>query len=157
MRKHFAILALFLAFGGCQTVAHNTPSGRPEVKIAAAAERVRPEMINGFIDRGYTVVEDTPYRLVVDRSSTSVMANLLLGSSWNPRVNARISLTIAGIGNETRVVADMNIVTNPGTSFERLTPASNSKDSEEIQLFLTFLKNRVEHPGAPANTFAPAA
>jgi hypothetical protein len=150
-----AVLTLF-GTTACTTVQHATASGRPEVTVNAPADAVRVAFINGFIDRGYTIIEDTPYRLVMDRRSDNVMANVLLGSQWNPQIHARISLTVATLNSKTRVVADLNAVTNPGTAFERLTPMSNSKDSEEIQQFMRGIAAQVEGASAGGSDAVPS-
>lgn len=130
------IVALCAAIAGCQTVQLSTPSQRPEVTVAAPAATVRPILIGEMINHGFRISQDTAYALVMERASQDLMTNVLLGSQWNPTVNARISFAITELDGQTRVVADIFAVTNPGTAFEQLTPFNNSKDAVDFQFFL---------------------
>lgn len=140
------LLASMLAgtLAACQAVRHDTASGRPEVTIAADKEAVRAVLIDAMIDRGFLIVDDTPYRLVMDRSSDNALANALLGSRWNPTVHARAAMSLTETAGATRIVASLDVVTNPGTAYERLTPFSNSRDAAEFQTFLQTVAARVE-------------
>lgn len=132
------LMAVFiLALAGCQTAQPlATASGRPEVSISAPASQVHAALVGAAMNRGYTIRQDSQYLLVVEKPSQNFMANVLLGSQFNPVVNARMSIAIAEIGGATRVVVDMAIIQNPGSGFERALPANNSKDAPVIQAWL---------------------
>ncbi|MBA5777189.1 hypothetical protein H2509_08625 [Stappia sp. F7233] len=139
MKKILASLAIAFALVACQGVQHNTASGRPEVTTRKSVEVVKNSAINELINHGYAVTADTPYSMTFEKPVENPVAAALLGSQWNSVPNARIRLTFAKVPAGTRVVADLAFVTNPGTGFERLTPANNNPDSVKIQEWLAAL------------------
>lgn len=123
---------LLLALAGCQSTQLTTPSGRPEATYSAPASVVRPVLVNVLVNNGFTIKKDSEYSLVVERRSTDLLVNVLLGSQWNPTTNSRLTLAVTEVNGQTRVVADMHVVTNPGTGFERLTPVGDNKANQEV-------------------------
>src|SRR5690606_37312044 len=123
--KIFAIALALLALSGCQTVQHATPSGRPEVTIRAPANNVKLAYIGTLTNLGYSMIRDTNYQIVMEKPVDNFMANLLMGSEYDPTVEARITATFLELGNQTRVTTDMGIVRNGGSAFEAVTPFNN--------------------------------
>lgn len=97
-----------------------------------------------MLNRGYNLTQDNQFTVSFDRPVENVLAAAMLGSSYDGTPNARVTYTIVEANGATRVIADMAIVTNPGSSFERRTPMSNSQDSVKIQEFLNGLKRSIE-------------
>ena len=65
----------------------------------------------------------------------------MLGSRYDSTPNARITYTFA-VGTDTiRIVADLAIITNPGSAFERRMEMNNAKDSMEFQEMLNQLRD----------------
>ncbi|MBB5053047.1 hypothetical protein HNQ36_003038 [Afipia massiliensis] len=132
---------------------HQTASGKPEVVLQnASVDAVKSELINNMINGGYRVTKDTSYELSFDKPVQNIAAAALLGSRYDAQPNARVTYTIASMGPNIRVVADLAVITNPGSSFERRTEFNNSQDSAQIQAMLDNLKLFVDpnSPGAIA-------
>ena len=145
---HLALLpALILLVSACATpVAHHTPSGKPEVTIFSTdGELIKNLVISEMIDRGYSVSSEREYSIAFDRPVDNVFAAALLGSQYNSTPNARITYTVVRTPNgHSRVVATLQVVTNPGSSHERYTDASGNRDSVEIQALLDRVRDRIE-------------
>jgi len=142
MRKSsLAFVALMLALGACQTASEApplvTPSMRPEVTVAAPAATVRSTILSDLLNKGYTIHSDGPDVLVLDKKSDNILVNVLMGSRWNPIVDARITFAFAEINGQTRTVADLAVVTNPGTGFEQVTPVEANDALQKVQEYLT--------------------
>lgn len=137
------VLLLVLGLAACQTdEASNlpdiaTPSGKPEgiIKNANAGD-VKATLLNFMLSKGYTVTSDTGSTLQVDKPADSLAASLVYGSQMNSTPNARIVFTFVQVGSDTRVVADMMIVTNPGTAFEQRTELNQTSDAKELNQIL---------------------
>ncbi|MEM1040917.1 MAG: hypothetical protein AAGI12_15765 [Pseudomonadota bacterium] len=56
-----------------------------------------------------------------------MLANALLGSQFDPTVEARVTITFFG-DNPTNARTQLEIVANSGTAFERRSDASNNVD-----------------------------
>lgn len=101
---------------------HHTPSGKVEATISGASpDDVKAALINEMLNRGYSITNDTSYMISFDRPVDNVFAAALLGSNYDSTPNARISYMLAKVGDATRVVADLAMITNPGSLFERRT------------------------------------
>ncbi len=153
MQKVILLAASLLAAAtlhGCGTpVQHATASGNVEVTISApTADVVKAALVNEMVNRGYRITKDTPYEVVFDKPVENFAAQLLLGSRYDGVPNARISYMIAATPPTVRVVADMAIITNPGSSFERRTPLNNGQDSMQVQTILDSIKTKLEAPPA---------
>ena len=75
---------------------------------------------------------------------------VLMGSKYDAQPNARVSYQIAQLGDDVRVVADMAIITNPGSAFEQRMDVSAGADSPLIQAFLTSVATDLEKQQTPA-------
>ena len=127
-----------LALAACVTpVDHGTPSGRPEVMMATTdTTGIKSDLVNRMLNKGYGITRDSGFVIAFDRPVDNVLAAAMLGSQYDSVPNARIVYTIARTGNTTRVIADIAIITNPGSAFERPTPFNNSQDSLKVQAML---------------------
>lgn len=146
--------ALFLT--GCQTVQHATPSGRPEVTIAAPSNEVKTAFVGTLTNLGYSLTKDTNFQIAMERPVDNVMANVLLSSKYDPTVEARITATFLELSGATRVTTDMGIVRNGGSAFEAVTSVNNSPDSVGVQNLLQEIKAGLES-GKPVGEVVAAA
>lgn len=157
MRIGWATLALaLLALGACQTTQSSTPStasGLPEVTIAGVTpDRVKAELVNVMINRNFRVVKDTPLQLALDAPVTNILASVLLGSQYDSQPVERASFTLIQQGGATRVVADLAIITNPGSAFEMRTTINGGTESAAVQLALDDVRVNMD-----PNSFASKA
>lgn len=129
---------------GCVTpVDLGTASGRPEITTNVSMDRLKPELMAAMMNRGYSMHRDSGVSLSMEKPLTG-MAAAFFGSRYDPNPAARITFTFIQSTDQLRLIADMAMVTNPGSGYERLTPANRSQDARIIQSFLEDLKARIE-------------
>ena len=136
MSRIFIALASFLALSACAGTLHRpqTASGRPEVTIAnTTPEKIKPVLVSEMANAGYRITKDTPYELSFDKPVQNLAMAALLGSRYDAQPNARVTYTFAQIGNDTRVIGDVAVITNPGSAFERRTELNNGVDAYDLQ------------------------
>lgn len=149
------VIAIFtLLASACQTVQHATPSGRPEATIKADPVAVKSALAGALFNFGYTMVKDTNFQMAMDKPIQNVMANVLMGSQYDPTVEARINATFLQMGDATRVTAELFVVRNGGSAFEALTPMNGAKDSIGVQSLLDDIKAGLEAGKDPGQVVA---
>src|SRR3954469_20081103 len=134
----FAVLAL-PTLAACQSTAAGpaTASGRPEVTIPGKSPAaVRSALVNRMLDVGYRVSRDDASTLTVEKEASGAAAQLLLSTPAGGSPNVRITYTFADVGRATRVVADMAIVSNPGTGLEKRIDVSRGPEALKVQAYL---------------------
>lgn len=89
--------------------------------------------------------------LKFDRPVTNILASALLGSRYDSQPNARITYMFSKFSSSIRVVADMAVITNPGSAFERRTPFNNNQDSLSIQQMMLNIKLMLERTYGTSN------
>lgn len=148
MRILFLAAALMLA--ACQTAQQpTTPSGKAEVTIKAPVAAIKAQLLSRAMDRRFNVTKDTEYLLQVEKPTENLAAAVLLGSKYDSVPSERIVFTFAPLGENTRVVAALMIVTNPGSAFERLTPINAGEGVDRTQNTLNEIKQSLETQTAP--------
>ena len=138
VRMTMVLLVCFSLAACASPVTHQTASGRPEVTIATTTvDAVKGALISAMVNGGYSITRDSDYLLAFDRPVDNVLAAALLGSEYDSTPNARISYTIAELRSRIRVVADLALVTNPGSAFERHTNMNTNQDSLKVRNYYT--------------------
>jgi len=110
---------------GCATVptAVSTPSGRPEVFIPGATpEQVKPVIINRGLSKGWQLIQDTSYQVSFTHPVKNFAAIALYGSQFNGTPSARTHFTITAVEGGTQIFYNGEMVTNPGSAFEKTYP-----------------------------------
>jgi hypothetical protein len=154
MRIIILLAAVLLA--GCQTVEPPaTASGKPEVTINAPIAKIKSILISNAVNAGFSISKDTEYLLQFDKPSNNFAAQLLLGSKYDGVPNERYQITFAQMGESVRVVAAGMIVTNPGSSFERVMPINAGDGINKTQEELLTVKDVAETPTSPPAAQAP--
>jgi hypothetical protein len=143
--KYFIPFLVFSFLLGCRSVQHNTPSQRPEIEIdGLVAKSVYGELSNIMINEGYSLKNANDYLITYEKPIQSIMGQALMGSRYDSVPFYRITAQIIELNDYTRVVLNFNIVTNPGSSFERLTPVNNAEGTTRFQSHLNRIKLRIE-------------
>lgn len=124
------IIPLFVAglgLLGCQSTPQK-PLEPVDFTVHASKLKTKEAIISTFIQRNYRIVTDSEFQLVLDRpANDNMMAMVLLGSDFNRVPNARVTFTITG-DNPTQANARLEVVTNPGSGFERVMDVSNNAE-----------------------------
>jgi hypothetical protein len=145
-------LLLALLCVGCVTIERpETASGRPEVTIAnASPEAIKPALVSYMLDAGFRITKDTPYELAFDKPVQNIAAAVLFGSRYDAQPNVRVSYSFAQFQSSTRVIADIAVITNPASAFERRTEMNSGVDSADIQVLLDKIKSQLDPTSAGA-------
>jgi C-terminal processing protease CtpA/Prc len=136
--RFLVVLALASLCAACATVPPPaTASGKPEVTISnSSPDKVKPVLVNKMINTGYRITKDTPYELTFDKPTQNFAVAALMGSKYDGVPNERVSYTFADVGGSTRVVADVAIITNPGSAYERRTDLNGGAYNYDLQIML---------------------
>lgn len=122
-RIAWSILATLLL--GCASAQQiSLPSGRPEIDIRSDKKVVIDAIANMYSRAGYAIKTVNDFSLVVDKPDTSVGSSILFGSRFAPTQNMRVSLNFSGMGDSTHILGRVEVVTNPGSGFEKVTDLS---------------------------------
>jgi hypothetical protein len=153
MKSLFAVLALAsCTLGACAAPTHlDSPNGHPEVTISRTTpNNVRAAIVSKMIDKGFHVTEDAQLKLVFDRPLDNKLAEALLGSKVKGTPNGRITYSIAQVGDDVRVVADLAAITNPGSASERSTDMNDPDAVHDVQSLLDDLRIELFVPKHPS-------
>ncbi len=141
-------LAVLMLTGCAEAVAVNTPSGKAEVTVEGVSpDQVKPFLVNEMLNRKYTISHDAPYLIGFDRPTDNVLVSALVGTSYEATPNVRVSYTLVPVGHDTRVVADLAIIGNPGSAFERRHDINGGVDTPKYQIILDHIKMEAEQNG----------
>ena len=146
MKSLCALLTLgSCALGACSAPAQlDTPSGRPEVTISRTTpDNVKAAVVRKMIDKGFQVTKDAQFELAFDRPLDNKLVGALLGSKVKGTPNGRITYSIAQVGDDVRVVADLAAITNPGSASERSTDINPPDAVHDVQSLLEDLRTEL--------------
>ena len=152
LAKQWMPLIAFALLAGCAAtpVQHYTPSAKPEVTInTTEVSVVKASLISTMLNLGFDLKKDTNYQLVFERPITDILTAALFGSQYDRTPNARITYTLAASPKSVRVIVDLAVITNPGSAFERRTPANHYREALEYQGILDNLRREIEAFGRP--------
>ncbi|CAL8981572.1 hypothetical protein RHODGE_RHODGE_02867 [Rhodoplanes serenus] len=99
-----------------------------------------------MVTQKYRITKDTPYELSFDKPVENMAVQVLLGSKYDSQPNARVSYSFAPVDGGTKIFADMAVITNPGSAFERRTDVDGGHDSVAVQSLLDRIKEDLERP-----------
>jgi hypothetical protein len=148
MKSLLVVLALGCALCACAAPTHlDTPSGHAEVTISRVApEKIKAALVNKMIDKGYRITKDTQFELAFDKPADSILVAALFGSKYDAIPNARVTYSIAQVGDDVRIVGDLAVITNPGSAHEQRTDMNGAaKDApiHDVQVFLDNLRTEL--------------
>jgi hypothetical protein len=120
----FELIALILvAMAGCATIQPApTASGRPEIFVSAAPSKVRSTLVAACARAGSRIDSQTDSQVTVSRRLDNLGSQLIYGSRYDSIPNALYIYTLIPEAAGTRVFVQGEVVTNPGSAFERRTP-----------------------------------
>lgn len=114
-------LCVMILAGGC-TTAVSTSQGRPEARISGQSGEIAARwLLNLKTTQGWTLVNDSARRLVFEQAANDLGSALLYGSRYDSTPVKRAIYTIIESEMDTRVLLEVQIITNPGSAFERIT------------------------------------
>ena len=140
--RFLAVAMLCICITGCATVQQtpslNTPSGRPEITVPAdRVDSVIAYVLSFSIDRGYTIRQQTPAMIMMERPANDLQTSMLYGTRFNANPNLRSTWIIIRSGDTSRIVGDFAIVTNPGSGYEYVNQITRGPALHTMQEILT--------------------
>jgi hypothetical protein len=147
-KKIIVILISASILAGCMTapVRFNTQSGKPEVTIyGTTKKKVSEAIINREISKGWDLKSQSDSLLIFAQKNTSFGAQLLFGSKYDTVPESRITFTLIENNDGIRVLLKAELVTNPGSAFEKVTDMTSNADvSSQSQIVLEEIKAGLE-------------
>jgi hypothetical protein len=129
-------IALGLALILCGGTAATAQAGRAEISILGTAEPAKAKIINEMMNRGYTIFSDSPNLIAFDKLADNLGAMFLFGTGYGGAPHSRVSYSIVQIGGSTRIIADVAMLGNAGTAFERRTDLNFGNERAAAQNIL---------------------
>jgi hypothetical protein len=129
-------LAAALVAGLLASAPAMAQSGRAEATIQAPANTVKSLIINEMMNRGFSILGDTPSVITFGKITDNLVANLFFGTRAGGAPQARITYSMAEINGSTRVMGDAALVSNAGTGFERRTDMNSGDTLRDMQSML---------------------
>jgi hypothetical protein len=146
--NRIAIVAFFTILVSCaipQQQKLATPSGNPEIIISNVTRKaVIDRLIEAKLQMGMQLKSVSDYSVVFGQKAdtSNFMASLAYGSRYDPTPEARITYNVVEIANGVRVFSRLEVVTNPGSGFERVSDRTQSyaqkMQNELVQLRASF-------------------
>lgn len=143
---NFCILLITLGLAACATpIKHDTASGKVEATIKGASKAtVKDRLTDAMINKGYSVTKSDDTVISFDRPVDNPMAAMFFGSRYDSTPNARVTFNLISKKGMVRVVADCQLITNPGSAFEQKTNVNNNAETANIQGWLNGIKSELE-------------
>lgn len=122
--KTFVILCLSLFLFGCETpeqvrARENAPP--PQINITGFSKKqIIDEIVSSMLAKGTRIVNVNDYGVTGAKKSDSIVDAVLFGSRYDSTPEARIHLNLVETKDGVRVFARAEIITNPGSAFERV-------------------------------------
>lgn len=137
----YALPVALMALTACQTVetvAHDTPSGRPEVTFPnISTQDVRSLLINENVDEGFILVESSSNVLEFKKPPERQKIHFYYSDFPHTRYpNIRVIYNIFEGQGGTRTVASVWSVGSPGTINEYKIGLNDRPISKEVQQFM---------------------
>ena len=159
MRVAIAVVALTLLLVGCATPPPplSTSSGRPEVFLAETTKKqVMDRIVSAGLGRGLQIKTSNEYGVVLAKKAEGVAAAFLYGSRYDSTPELRVHFNMVDMNGGVQVYARGEIVTNPGSGFERVNDLTQSS-GQDLQSMLMDLQRAVGNaPVASTAGSAPA-
>ena len=117
MTRFLTLLCVLFA-AGCQTVPlRATPSGRPEIIVRFDPTATKAKVVGYFLNRGWKVVQSSDVTVVLEHDAQPTFAVYVNQCGRCAEPVTRTTVTLVPMGSGTRVVAEADLVGNPGAGF----------------------------------------
>lgn len=145
---------LLIVTPGCVApIQHETASGKPEAVVASSdLDDIGSALTTRMLDSGFNLERQSTNLLVFTKESSNLGMSMLYGSKYDSTPAYRITYTLAQVATGTRVLADVAILTNPGSGFERATSLNKDKVSISYQTILDELASQYRSSTSPPPT-----
>ena len=138
---------LWLLITGCAISGRdNTPNRRPEITVTGTDSKlIGLKLTDEMHNFGYSIREQSDHSIVFEKQITDPNVATRLGWRYDMYPRSRVSYTLLEQDGTVRVVADLKVITNPGSRFERGVEATKHPDSTSIHEVLRRVEYHLEH------------
>lgn len=144
-KKVWLLLVFSILISACAapTQRLQTVSGNPEIVIPdVKIKQVIDQIVFRKLEKGMQIKNVNDYGVTVSkRIDDSFMASFLYGSRYDSNPEARITYNVVEQGTSVKVFSRIEIITNPGSGFEKSSDATASL-AIQMQSELDQLKGR---------------
>ena len=152
----FLLLVCTFVLSGCATSNNRltTPSGLPDVTILGATKKqVADKIVEGALTSGSQVKSVNEYAVVIGKRATNDLgAQIFFGSRYDGVPEYRMHFGLLDVAGGVRVIGRAEIITNPGSAFERVSDVT-ATNATEIQKLLEKLAQKFNSP-ATSNSYS---
>lgn len=149
MKVAITVFALVLLLMGCATSpppALGTTSGRPEVFLADTTKKqVMDRIVSAGLARGLQLKSSSEYGVAMAKKIEGVAAAFVYGSRYDSTPELRVHFNMVEMNGGVQVYARGEIVTNPGSGFERVNDLTQSS-GQDLQSMLMDLQRAMGTP-----------
>lgn len=121
---------MMMVLAGCQSAQQQAAVQRT-TQVDATIQEFTDLLLQKRIARGYTIRQQTPNMIVLDRPAKDFATQFVYGSQWNIVPNYRLTYQMYG-DKPLTVSVNGAIITNPGSGFERINDMSNHASMAEV-------------------------
>lgn len=148
-RQHQGLLLLcfiLLIVSSCASIEPSKTTYRaPEVIIDHVSSKQIADIIaEEMRNNKFKIYSLTDSKIIVGRRSGQELISFALGPSFYGIAEERIVYNISKIGNSVKVTADISILANPETSFEKTISLNNTKYAESMRASLDSLRSSIQ-------------
>lgn len=146
----YALAAVWL-LTGCATprAPLSTSSGRPEVMVTGVTKKqVMDLLVEAGLSNGLQVRNANEYGVTLTKKSTDLATAIIYGSRYDSTPEFRVHFNMVESQGGMRVFARGEVVTNPGSGFERVNDVTQN-EGHAIQSMLEQLRTRVSPSNYP--------
>lgn len=137
-----ALVSAFLVACAAPPQPLATPTGRPEKTFTGLTKKqVTDAIVASALSRGSQVKSVSEYSVVLARRAENTAAQILFGSRYDSVPEARVTLNLVDVPGGVQVYGRGEMVTNPGSGYEKVTPLPGG--DAEIQKSLDDLARRM--------------
>lgn len=159
--KRAPLKALWVAgaavLAGCGTLRSGTAM-MTEIHIPGAHRLlVADALTRAMLNRGYQIRNLDEKQAVFAKPADGVPGAMLLGSGRASAPESRVRYALTETDGGVRIVARIEVVTNPGSRMEHISPPNGGNDAELVQQALNTVRERLTRKASPAQAPAAAA
>jgi hypothetical protein len=130
------IVALACALVACASPQPEPRSGKPEVTISGATmDKLRTALVSEMSKRKFRVAKETQSEMSFEQPATGAALQAVASSEAGKNAIERITYTVATVGGDMRVVADVAIVRKLA-AMEKPIDINQSAEAQNVQSIL---------------------
>lgn len=116
------LIGLMLVMAGCATIPPlQTATGKPEITILNSTKKeIINYLTNKMINKNYEIKKINDYVAVYGKPSESESLNFLYGTDQYRTPEYRVSFNFVDKEAKIRIIAMLQVVSNPGSAFEKI-------------------------------------